>query len=1276
MRSKDSRIRIKFLVARNGGREMRCTSGTGWICKACRLIYCAFGHHKGQIIPNLIFSILLMIPAFAGDDGTEFVDLGDPDDFICGTEGTPTLECLNVAGLRHLTKPAESAMVGPSGCKWIENIETFLDTCPQRDRMYERFIEDFQIRRNGIVVDPDTIPCTEPVSEMPIEEYSDELTVLQAIRAIYYMGRGHAPGFFPWTDGTMYDWMRSRIGGFNICDSPSDDPNCSGAGTAWAGRCCNLYDERILFQSRADDEMNRDYRRTWSGLAGKIQLYAHEVRHRDDYPHVGCSTCPAPNNCDQNYDESSLSTFSVSYWLQRAWANGDLYAGYACLPSASVIAQRHVNNANGFSDRFCGTAPPEVSVPTLPGGECPGPRNDFNENGLADECEYYAGSLLVTSGLLHDIIRQFCVEPFCDYGSFLGSHLHDLGVTLDVAASSDGGSGANLYGANLEGSRIWRLNLQDGGFDGSFVSSGSGGLNAPTSLQVGPDGLLYAASSSPAAILRYERNTGAFLNTFVPAGSGGLSSPGGMSFGPGGHLYVTNGSSVLFYDGATGAWKGHYVLVGSGGLSNARSLTFGPDGFLYVVSAGTGDILKYEPVEYYTYDKNEKVLVMKGIFVGTFVSAASGGLTDPRGLTFGPDGQLYVTAGSDVLRYNGQTGAFMDSFVRGAFGASFWGLTFGDGDTTASAASQTLFVAETNFANVYLYDGKSGESLGAVDHGSGGLVVPRGLAYGPDCNLYVVSRDTSSILRYDGVTGAFLDEFVSPGSGGLRVPQNLRFGSDGLLYVVDSALDGVLRFDSDTGAFVDMFVESGSGGLDQPLGFCFAPDGNLYVSGGSNRAILRFDGKSGAFLDTFVTPGSGGLSAPQDVVFGPDRNLYVASFGTSSVLRYDGLTGEFIDAFVPSGSGGLNTPVDLFFHSDGMLYVTSQNNDRVLRYDGQSGAFVDEYVPASLGVLDAPRYLLFLTDCNENGVYDACDISSGASLDCNGNDYPDECDPDNDADGIAETCDPCPGDAINDPDGDQVCGCQDNCPYAYNPGQEDSDGDGFGDSCIPPNALDADSSGINKARFLSFVVPASSTAAANETALRVNLVSLHHVNPPYTAGSSIPFSSFEGQVRWAGPPTEYVESVSSGTPFYATPLQCDPYYQDWSTVGLLHVFGSAIVPSSMYEVENVAASCQGSEENCTAVSAHLSISTTRWGDVVEPFNPPSTTSQPDFGDIGALVNKFKSAPGAPIKARALLAGTNANGDIDPTPDLGFTHISACVDAFKGFPYPYAIASCP
>jgi hypothetical protein len=333
-------------------------------------------------------------------------------------------------------------------------------------------------------------------------------------------------------------------------------------------------------------------------------------------------------------------------------------------------------------------------------------------------------------------------------------------------------------------------------------------------------------------------------------------------------------------------------------------------------------------------------------------------------------------------------------------------------------------------------------------------------------------------------------------------------------------------------------------------------------------------------------------------------------------------------------------------------------------------------------------------------------------------------DPDND--GATGCLDQCPRDPYKlgpglcgcgqqetDSDGDGIANCKDCCPDTPQGNQVDDDGcPAFGacrsstsssclngvtsQFCISANGiylgdgttcenpciscagrgnLEAVPQEPSKSRFISFGFPVASCSSA----LRVQLVSLHHVSPPYSGGASMPFTSFEGQVRWVGPPGQYVESTANPTTFYASQLQCAPHYRDWSTVGLVHVMGSAIVPSSVYEVENVAASCAGAEASCTAVSAPLTVSTTRWGDVTDAYNPPATTAQPDFNDIQSMVAKFRSAPGAPIKARVLIAGNDANGNIDVATianDFNFTHIAACVDAFRGKPYPNMISSCP
>src|SRR5262249_60546294 len=118
------------------------------------------------------------------------------------------------------------------------------------------------------------------------------------------------------------------------------------------------------------------------------------------------------------------------------------------------------------------------------------------------------------------------------------------------------------------------------------------------------------------------------------------------------------------------------------------------------------------------------------------------------------------------------------------------------------------------------YDERPGEFLGVfTPAGSGGLSRPDGLLFGPDGNLYVADIGTSSILRYDGITGDPLPSagndgatFVPANSGGLRIQGSggawLIFGPDGNLYVLSggisapSSSSSVLRFSGTTGEFI------------------------------------------------------------------------------------------------------------------------------------------------------------------------------------------------------------------------------------------------------------------------------------------------------------------------------------------------------------------------------------------------------------------------------------------------------------------------------------------
>jgi WD40 repeat protein len=252
-----------------------------------------------------------------------------------------------------------------------------------------------------------------------------------------------------------------------------------------------------------------------------------------------------------------------------------------------------------------------------------------------------------------------------------------------------------------------------------------------------------------------------------------------------------------------------------------------------------------------------------------------------------------------------------------------------------------------------------------------------GLTFGPDGKLYVCSSlfGPDRVLRFDPLTRepcpgplGSLDsaDFVPPDdnrNGGLRDGRGLTFGPDGNLYV-SSGTDEVLRYHGVTGIFLDPFVSRRAGGMDDPTDLAFGPDGNLYVcclrggTGLSESQVLVFDGVTGCFLRALVRddPGTpidetGGLKEAWGIAFDAQDRVYLTSHLNNKVLRYDRVTGAVIDCFVQPNAGGLDRPFGLEFGPDGDLFVASNNtansgfsDDFILRYDGQTGVFKNVHV--------------------------------------------------------------------------------------------------------------------------------------------------------------------------------------------------------------------------------------------------------------------------------------------------------------------------------------------
>ncbi len=299
-------------------------------------------------------------------------------------------------------------------------------------------------------------------------------------------------------------------------------------------------------------------------------------------------------------------------------------------------------------------------------------------------------------------------------------------------------------------------------------------------------------------------------------------------------LLIGNSESnnIIIFDEQTGSFKGNFTTPSSGGLRAPDDLSFGPDGNLYVSSGGNSSLNLFDP----SYPTDSAVLRYngQGKFLG--VAASGNGLTRPYGTAFGPDGSLYVSSfrTNQILRFNPKTGKFL---------------------------------------GVFASDNNSG--LGTPN----GLNGPNGLLFGSDCSLYVTTEGT-----------------VNDGSGNLVFKyesQVLRYSPEQVAGKEPTTIPSV--FISQPPPLPESL------GFVSFLGLVEAPNNDILVSDFAG-GIRRYN-SSGVLLSTLSTNYTGTIPSNNfigSLTFGSgnsSNNLYTVGFDFSndnigSILSYQDAQGS------------------------------------------------------------------------------------------------------------------------------------------------------------------------------------------------------------------------------------------------------------------------------------------------------------------------------------------------------------------------------------------------
>lgn len=313
--------------------------------------------------------------------------------------------------------------------------------------------------------------------------------------------------------------------------------------------------------------------------------------------------------------------------------------------------------------------------------------------------------------------------------------------------------------------------------------------------------------------------------------------------------------------------------------------------------------------------------------------------SNPQGVTFGPDGNIYVAdAWNPRIQIFGPDGSYLDtiSFTQGS-----GDYQFNEPRKVAVDFNGNLYVSDYFNHRVQIYDsnltyvktlGVTGEPGSDNDH----FNYPGDVKVDASGNIYVVDTENHRVQKFNssyvwqmtlGVTGECGDDFEH-----FCNPFGMAVDGLGRIFVADSGNARIQVFDA-SGAYLTTVggdYDDGNGDLRYPNGVDVDSRGNLYIADTNNHRIQKF------------APGVPGWRQANINGFGDRQNGAIFSLASYNGELFAGTANE-------SGNGA-----QLWSSSDGKTWssimvdgfgnTSNRGIDHLLEYNGYlyAGTWADE----------------------------------------------------------------------------------------------------------------------------------------------------------------------------------------------------------------------------------------------------------------------------------------------------------------------------------------------